>query len=169
MRALHTKSVDFMVAPYESDSQIAKLISLGLADIAITEDSDLVVYGVKVILKLNQDGECDYVDLSKWKPEDVDSVFLKQFLNLDYVGRLESAILSGSDYNHSVRGIGIKRAIKHISKLKTMNNVIEHLRELKNYSDKVPEDYEKTVLDSKLIFLFATTYNPFTNSLEYLS
>lgn len=56
MRALHTKGVDFMVAPYESDSQIAKLISLGLADLAITEDSDLVVYGVKVILKLNQDG-----------------------------------------------------------------------------------------------------------------
>lgn len=124
MRALHTKSIDFMVAPYESDSQIAKLISLGLADIAITEDSDLVVYGVKVILKLNQDGECDFVDLNKWKPEDVDNVFLKQYLSLDYVGRLESAILSGSDYNNSVRGIGIKRAIKHLTKLKTMNNVI---------------------------------------------
>lgn len=56
MRALHTKGIQFMVAPYESDSQIAKLISLGIADIAITEDSDLVVYGVKTIVKLNQDG-----------------------------------------------------------------------------------------------------------------
>ncbi len=56
MRALHTKGIDFMVAPYESDSQIAKLCQLGLADVAITEDSDLVVYGVKVVLKLNQDG-----------------------------------------------------------------------------------------------------------------
>lgn len=62
-----------MVAPYESDSQIAKLITLGLADFAITEDSDLVVYGVKVVLKLNQDGECDYIDLNRWKPEDVDN------------------------------------------------------------------------------------------------
>ena len=53
MRAFHTKGIDFMVAPYESDSQIAKLIKLGLADFAITEDSDLVVYGVKVALKLN--------------------------------------------------------------------------------------------------------------------
>ena len=69
-----------MVAPYESDSQIAKLIKLGLADFAITEDSDLVVYGVKVALKLNQDGQCDYIDLTKCNPNDVDSVFLKQFL-----------------------------------------------------------------------------------------
>lgn len=80
MRALHTKSIDFMVAPYESDSQIAKLVTLGLADFAITEDSDLVVYGVRVMLKLNQDGECDYIDLSRWKPEDVDSHFVKKFL-----------------------------------------------------------------------------------------
>jgi len=45
-----------MVSPYESDSQIAKLIQLGLADFAITEDSDLVVYNAKVVLKLSQDG-----------------------------------------------------------------------------------------------------------------
>lgn len=77
-----------MVAPYEADSQIAKLCTLGLADIAITEDSDLVVYGVKVVLKLNQDGDCDYIDLSRWAPSDIDSIFLKQYLELDYVGRL---------------------------------------------------------------------------------
>lgn len=56
MRAFYTKNVEFIVAPYESDSQIAKLVHLGLADFAITEDSDLVVYDVKVVLKLIQDG-----------------------------------------------------------------------------------------------------------------
>jgi exonuclease-1 len=134
MRALVTKGVDFMVAPYESDSQIAKLINLGLADVAITEDSDLVVYGVKCVLKLNQDGECDYIDLNRWTADHVDSLFLKQYLQLDYIGRLESAILSGSDYNHSVKGIGIKRAVKHVFTLKNMKNVIGHLREVKPYN-----------------------------------
>lgn len=88
MRALHTKGVSFMVAPYESDSQIAKLLNLGLADIAISEDSDLVAYGLKVVLKLTTDGECDYIDLSRWTPDDVDSRYLKQYLQLNYVGRL---------------------------------------------------------------------------------
>lgn len=35
---------------------MAKMIKLGLADFVITEDSDLIVYGVKSIVKLNQDG-----------------------------------------------------------------------------------------------------------------
>ena len=77
-----------MVAPYESDSQIAKLLNLGMADFAITEDSDLVAYGLKVVLKLNTDGDCDYIDLSRWTPDDVDSTFLKQYLELSYVSRL---------------------------------------------------------------------------------
>ena len=54
----------FMVAPYEADSQISKLFQVGLIDLAITEDSDFVVYGSKVLLKLSQTGECDYIDLS---------------------------------------------------------------------------------------------------------
>jgi exonuclease 1 len=158
-----------MVAPYESDSQIAKLVKLGFADFAITEDSDLVAYGVRVVLKMAQDGDCDYIDLNLWSPTDVDSLFLQQFLQLDHVGRLEAAILSGTDYNGSVSGIGIKRATKLVHRLKSMANVITHLREVKPYCDRVPENYDKQVLDSKIIFLLATTYNPNTNQIEYLN
>lgn len=74
---------------------------------------------------MSQDGDCDYIDLQKWKSEDVDNIFLKQYLELDYIGRVESAVLSGSDYNSSIKGIGIKRAVKFISKLKSMDKVIE--------------------------------------------
>ena len=45
---------------------MAKLVHLGLADFAITEDSDLIVYNARVVLKLTQDGECDFIDVSKW-------------------------------------------------------------------------------------------------------
>jgi 5'-3' exonuclease len=88
MRAFHTKKIEFMVAPYESDSQIAKILQLGMADFAITEDSDLIVYNTKVVLKLNQDGDCHLVDLSRWKPEDVDTIYLNQFLKMDRINRL---------------------------------------------------------------------------------
>lgn len=57
-----------MVAPYEADSEIAKLYQMGEIDLAITEDSDFLVYGCKVILKLNQSGDCDYVDLDSVDP-----------------------------------------------------------------------------------------------------
>jgi len=56
INALVTKNIDFIVAPYEADCQIAKLKKLGLVDAVISEDSDLIAFGVNVILKLNQNG-----------------------------------------------------------------------------------------------------------------
>jgi len=56
INALVTKNIDFIVAPYEADCQIAKLKRLGLVDAVISEDSDLIAFGVNVILKLNQNG-----------------------------------------------------------------------------------------------------------------
>jgi exonuclease-1 len=138
MRAFRGRKVDFMVAPYESDSQIAKLFHLGLVDFAISEDSDLVIYGIKVVMKLAQDGDCNYVDLSLWQPFDADSFFLKEFLKMDQTRRVEAAVLSGTDYNTSIKGIGIKKSVKHLASLGSMNAVIDHLREVKPFSERIP-------------------------------
>jgi 5'-3' exonuclease len=165
MNTLHTKNIEFMVAPYESDSQISKLVHLGIADFAITEDSDLIVYNVKVVLKLCPDGDCDFIDLSKWTPSDVDTAYLKLFLKMSHINRVETAILAGSDYNSSIKGIGIKKAIKHLSDNKNINGAIKHLRGKQTFTERIPEDYESVVLDSKLIFSFATIYNPFSKGL----
>ena len=138
INALVTKNIEFIVAPYEADSQIAKLKRLGMVDAVISEDSDLIIFGVNVILKLNQNGECDYVDLNKWRPRDVTDIFLKYFLAFDELGRIDAAILAGSDYNHSVKGIGIKRAIKLLTTQATMNNVINKLKFKKTYMGRIP-------------------------------
>ena len=39
------KNVDVIVAPYESDAQLAFLTREKFADAVITEDSDLIVFG----------------------------------------------------------------------------------------------------------------------------
>lgn len=41
------------------------MFNLGLVDAVITEDSDLVVYGVDVILKLKETGQCDFLSLKQ--------------------------------------------------------------------------------------------------------
>lgn len=88
MNVLITKNIEFIVAPYEADCQIAKLKKLGMIDVAISEDSDLLVYGVNTIFKLNQNGDCDYINVSKWKPKDVDSKFLKEYLAMSDMEKL---------------------------------------------------------------------------------
>ena len=48
-----------MIAPYEADAQIAYLVKEGIANVGISEDSDLLVYGCpELIVKLKQSGDC---------------------------------------------------------------------------------------------------------------
>lgn len=42
---LKALKIPFIISPYESDPQIAYLVWEGIADFAISEDSDLFVFG----------------------------------------------------------------------------------------------------------------------------
>lgn len=41
--------VEYIVAPYEADSQLAYLSKEGIVDLIVTEDSDLLVFGCKKV------------------------------------------------------------------------------------------------------------------------
>ena len=45
MKACREKGVDCIVAPYEADAQLAYLNKCGIAQLVITEDSDLILFG----------------------------------------------------------------------------------------------------------------------------
>jgi exonuclease-1 len=42
--------IEFIVAPYEADAQLAYLESIQMVDGVVTEDSDLLVFGCKYVL-----------------------------------------------------------------------------------------------------------------------
>jgi 5'-3' exonuclease len=46
------RKVDFIVAPYEADAQLAYLANNGIVDAVITEDSDLVAFGCPNVREL---------------------------------------------------------------------------------------------------------------------
>lgn len=61
-------NIDLIIAPYEADSQIAYMVKEGLADFAISEDSDLIVYGCpKLVMKLNFNGYCKVFCMQDFK------------------------------------------------------------------------------------------------------
>lgn len=39
------RGIDYIVAPYEADAQLAYLAKNKMADIVVTEDSDLILFG----------------------------------------------------------------------------------------------------------------------------
>ena len=50
IKALHKLGVDVLVAPYEADAQLAYLNKINVAQIVITEDSDLVLFGCEKVI-----------------------------------------------------------------------------------------------------------------------
>lgn len=81
---------------------------------------------------------------------------------MNKINRVEAAVLAGTDYNPSVKGIGIKRAVRNLYRQRTMKNVISKLKSEKVYMDKIPEQYINLIENVKLLFIFATVYNPIT-------
>jgi exonuclease-1 len=52
IKALHELGVDVLVAPYEADAQLAYLNKINIAQIIITEDSDLVLFGCEKVCNI---------------------------------------------------------------------------------------------------------------------
>ena len=56
IKLLRQKRIEYLVAPYEADIQLAYLSKINYVDCIITEDSDLLALGCKrVLYKLNMD------------------------------------------------------------------------------------------------------------------
>lgn len=51
VQAARARGVDYVVAPYEADAQLAYLNKTGIVQAIITEDSDLLAFGCKKVMK----------------------------------------------------------------------------------------------------------------------
>lgn len=68
--------------------------------------------------------------------------------------------MSGCDYVPSVRGVGIKKAINLLNKYENLSRTISKMKKIKLYADKIPNEYEKVIQATRLIFQFQTVYDP---------
>ena len=122
--ALRLAQVQYIVAPYEADAQIAYLARSGMVDAVLTEDSDLLVYGCpRVLFKLDNGGFVDEVcmrDLSQCRDLDLADFTPSMFQ--------EMCILAGCDFLPSAKGIGIKKAHKAVKTYRTFPRACKQLR-----------------------------------------
>ena len=121
---------EIIVAPYESDAQIAYLYHKKIIDFAITEDSDLIPYGVKrIAFKLNENGDFEYLNLNKEElPKEIynnineDAKFM---LNLTHLKLVQFCVMLGCDYIKSIKGLGMKTLIKLFKELDSFEEIIK--------------------------------------------
>lgn len=149
---LKLERVKYVVAPYEADSQLVYLEKKNYISAIISEDSDLLVFGAKVLLtKLSDMGECICVARNNFgKCQD---------LNLHDLNDAQfraMAIFSGCDYSNGIPRIGLKTAHRFIRKYTTAERALRGIR-LEGFG--VPADFDKVFEQANLTFLHQRVYN----------
>ncbi|GAA5903716.1 hypothetical protein JCM8208_006557 [Rhodotorula glutinis] len=163
IKALRREKVQYVVAPYEADPQLAYLERAGLVDAVVTEDSDLLVFGCRnVLFKLDGEGNC--VSISR---DDFSRCRDFNFAGWSEVEFRQMAILSGCDYLDSVVGLGLKTAYRLLRKYKTPEKVIQFIRLEGQLT--VPRTYLDEFRRAEKTFLHQHVFDPVKRELVHLT
>lgn len=92
---LRSEGIDYLVAPYEADAQMAYLNKMGLVDAIITEDSDLILFGCQKVTKRTEgkSGGQRGSEGAGWKPGSIEAAWeewRQHRKNGDNTGRMEA-------------------------------------------------------------------------------
>jgi len=109
--------VPWIQAPSEAEALAAYLYSIGEVKAVLTEDTDILVYGVNIYLSgfNSVTGNCEAIYLNEVL-EEIEYTF-EQFVDF--------CIMCGSDYGNNIKGVGTATAYKHIEKHKSIEKYIE--------------------------------------------
>lgn len=163
--ALRKLEVEYYVAPYEADAQLAYLYLTGKVQLVITEDSDLLVFGVKrVFFKMDRAGNGFEVDLTRMAEVD-EEINLKNFTHEMF---MTCCILSGCDYLDSIKGVGFKKAYRLVYENgDDLKNIIKKIR--REGKLLIPSDYEQGFEKAYLTFKFQYVFCPDKLELVHLN
>lgn len=163
------EQIDYIVAPFEADAQIAYLVNHGIADYAITEDSDLLVFGCKKVLyKFDRDNEKG----SMLNLERLD----KCFNNFSERKFQFMCILSGCDYLENIPQVGLGRAKKFFENFHLPLSLETIGKDLLNLPSaikmegkvKVSQEYIKGFIRAVRTFDHQIVFSPFTGNFTHL-
>lgn len=156
-------NVPYVVAPYEADSQLAYLEKRGIISGVLSEDSDLLVFGVKcLITKLDQYGECTMVNRNHFTA--CREVSLVGWTDREF--RM-MAMLSGCDYLPGIDKMGLKTAYRLVRKHKTIDRVIRSVQF--EGKMKVPAGYLEAFDKAEKTFLHQWVFCPEASCLVNLN
>ena len=136
--ALQQRGVQFIVAPYEADAQMAYLALNGWVDVVLTEDSDLLAYGCPtVFFKLDKTGNGEEIALA-----DLPLCRELSFVGWSHDLFVELCVMAGCDFAKALPGIGVKKAHAALRRTRSFQRAV---KALKFDGVAVPVDYDRRV------------------------
>jgi exonuclease-1 len=156
-------NIQYVVAPYEADSQLAYLERKGIINGVLSEDSDLLVFGVKcLITKLDKYGDCIEVNRNHFTA--CREVSFVGWSDADF---RKMAILSGCDYLPGIGGLGLKTAHRMLRKHKTVERLVKAAQF--DGKLKVPAGFLASFDQAEKTFLYQWVFCPISNQLVNLT
>ena len=149
---LRRRGISFIVAPFEADAQLAFLQKNGIVDFVLTEDSDMIPYGVScIVFKMDKSGQGKILRLDE-------ALRTKAVFGLSQTSLRHACILSGCDYLEGLSGMGLKTAVKTVRRYREIGQAIRALK--LEGQHKVPEGYEEQFLHAELTFCHQQVFDP---------
>jgi len=156
-------NIQYVVAPYEADSEMAYLERKGIIDGVLSEDSDLLVFGVKcLITKLDKYGDC--VEINRQHFTACREVSFVGWSDADF---RRMAILSGCDYLPGIGGLGLKTAHRMLRKHKTVERLVKAAQF--DGKLKVPAGFMADFDQAEKTFMYQWVFCPIEKKLVHLT
>ncbi|PVH92965.1 PIN domain-like protein [Periconia macrospinosa] len=156
-------NIQYVVAPFEADSQMVYLERKGIINGILSEDSDLLVFGAKcLITKLDKYGEC--VEINRNHFTACREVSLVGWTDADF---RRMAILSGCDYLPGIGNMGLKTAYRMLRKHKTVERLIKAAQFDGKF--KIPAGYLEDFYQAEKTFLYQWVFCPITKEIVHLT
>lgn len=173
-------NIKYIVAHNEADSQLTYLYKHKLIDCVMSEDSDLLCFGVSNLLtKFELSGQCKQIDLSNqlndYTGNNIHILYFKKLLQLQHSTDnvslhdilIECCILSGCDYLDSPGNIGIKKSLKLFAEHYQRAVVFNKIKQ--NKSCTMILNYEKLFDHAVNTFKYQYVIDPITRTTVHLN
>ncbi|EEH06469.1 DNA excision repair protein Rad2 [Histoplasma capsulatum G186AR] len=121
----------YITAPMEAEAQCAELLSLGLVDGVVTDDSDIFLFGGTRVYK-NMFNQAKFVEC--YISNDLEKEY-----NLDRNKLIQFAHLLGSDYTEGIPGVGPVSALEILTEFPTLEDFRDWWSQVQ-MGAKLPED-----------------------------
>ena len=150
------KKIQFIIAPYEADAQLAYLARENKIAVVLAEDGDFIAYNTpNIFFKMDKDGNGDLVthDILTRHPK---SPFYGYSNNKIFY----TCLLAGCDYAKNLPSFGIEKACQLVSSNTTINKILYQLIiSHPKYKKKMPL-YIQTFTKALITFSYYLVWNP---------
>jgi flap endonuclease-1 len=145
-KLLRLMGVPIVEAPGEAEAECSKLCADGKVYAAGTEDMDALTFGTPVLIR-----NLSFAGSSKKRPtQEISLKKVLKELKLTQTEFIDLCILCGCDYSPSIKGIGPKKGFALIKAHKTLEKVMEHVKENTKY--EVPVELEENLNEIRKLF-----------------